>query len=73
MLKSRTIAIAGSIAALSLAAGPVAAVAATTHHGTATPARTDRSLDSRDARHVDRTRDRADPTGADGSRDMRDA
>ena len=73
MLKSRTIAIAGSIAALSFAAAPVAAVAATTHHGTATAVRTDRSLDSRDGRHVDRTPDRADRTGADSSRDVRDS
>jgi hypothetical protein len=57
-MKSRTIAIVGSIAALSFAASPVAAVAATTHH--ATPAaQTDRSRDNRDVRHVDRTPDKS--------------
>ncbi len=56
-MRSRKIAIVGSIAALTFAATPVAAVAATTQHGTPT-ARTGRSLDTRDARHVDRTPDR---------------
>jgi hypothetical protein len=56
-MRSRKIAIVGSIAALTFAATPVAAVAATTHHGTPT-VRTDRSLDTRDVRHVDRTPDR---------------
>ena len=56
-MKSRTLAIAGSIAALTFAATPVAAVAATTHQGT--PAvHTDRSRDARGVRHVDRTPDR---------------
>jgi hypothetical protein len=60
-MRSRTLAIAGSIAALTFAATPVAAVAATTHHGT--PAvQTDRSRDAHGVRHVDRSpdRDRAD-------------
>ena len=54
-MRSRTIAIAGSIAALSFAATPIAAVAATTHHTAASAARIDRSRDSRDVRHVDKT------------------
>lgn len=56
-MRSKKIAIVGSIAALSFAASPVAAVAATTHHSTPT-VRTDRSLDKRDASHVDPTSDR---------------
>ena len=64
-MQSRTIAIAGSIAALAFAATPVAAVAATTHHPTSA-ASTDRSRDIRDVRHSDRTPDR---TSADRSAD----
>jgi hypothetical protein len=56
-MTSRTIAIAGSIAALAFAATPVAAVAATAHHSTSATS-TDRSRDIRDVRHVDRTPDR---------------
>jgi hypothetical protein len=56
-MRSRTIAIAGSIAALSFAATPIAAVAATTHHSPTSSARIDRSRDSRDVRHLDKTRD----------------
>ena len=67
-MKSRTIAIAGSIAALSFAAAPVAAVAATTHHAKP-PARVDRSRDLRSARHFDKTRDHK---SADSRRDARD-
>ena len=66
-MRSRKIAIVGSIAALTFAATPVAAVAATTHHGTPT-VRTDRSLDTRDVRHVDRTPDKS---GSDRSADLR--
>ncbi len=69
MLKSRTIAIAGSIAALSFAAAPVAAIAATMHHSTASTTRIDRSRDSSGVRHVDKTPDRQ---SADPSRDTRD-
>jgi hypothetical protein len=58
-MKSRTIAIAGSIAALAFAATPVAAIAATTHHSGASAARVDRSRDTRGARHLDRTPDRS--------------
>lgn len=57
-MRSRTIAIAGSIAALAFAATPVAAFAATTHHA-APVTRADRSLDVRDVRHVDRTPDKS--------------
>jgi hypothetical protein len=66
-MRSRTIAIAGSIAALAFAATPVAAVAATTHHAGAQTTRTDRSLDVRDMRHVDRGPDRS---SADQSADL---
>jgi hypothetical protein len=70
MLKSRTIAIAGSIAALSFAAAPVAAIAATPHHSTASTTRSDRSRDSRDVRHVDKTRDSSrDASSADSKLD----
>jgi hypothetical protein len=57
-MRSRTIAIVGSIAALAFAATPVAAVAATTHHATSA-ASVDRSRDIRDVRHVDRTPNRS--------------
>ena len=67
-MRSRTLAIVGSIAALTFAATPVAAVAATIHHDT--PAvRTDRSRDIRGVIHLDRTPDRG---GADRSVDTRD-
>jgi Ni/Co efflux regulator RcnB len=56
-MRSRKIAIVGSIAALTFAATPVAAVAATAHHGTPT-VRTDQSRDKRDVRHVDRPPDK---------------
>jgi Ni/Co efflux regulator RcnB len=68
-MRSKTIAIAGSIAALSFAAAPVAAVAATTHHTHTSAARVDRSRDVRGVRHTDRTPDRS---SADNSRDVRD-
>ena len=57
-MPSRTIAIAGSIAAVAFATTPVAAVAATTHHP-ASAASIDRSRDSRDVRHVDSTPDKS--------------
>jgi Ni/Co efflux regulator RcnB len=73
MLKSRTIAIAGSIAALSFAAVPVAQ-AATPHHNGARAARVDTSRDARGDRHSDRTPDRTsrDRSSPDRSRDIRD-
>jgi hypothetical protein len=61
MFRSRTIAIAGSIAALTFAATPVAALAATSHHDGAQAARLDPSRDARGSRHLDRTVDRAHP------------
>jgi hypothetical protein len=57
-MRSRIIAIAGSIAALTFAAAPVAAVAATSQHSGTHAARVDRSRDIRDVRHVDRSPDR---------------
>jgi hypothetical protein len=69
-MKSRTIAIAGSIAALTLAAAPVTAIAATkSHHRPATQTQLDRSRDAKGVRHVDNSpsKDRAD-----SSRDLRD-
>lgn len=72
-MRSRTIAIAGSIAALAFAATPVAAVAATGHHTGASPAHVDRSRDKRGMRHVDRTPDRnSSDRSADRSIDARD-
>ena len=68
-MRSRSIAIAGSIAALSFAAVPIAQAASATHHPTTTTARVDRSRDAAGVRHVDRTPDR---TGADRSVDRRD-
>jgi Ni/Co efflux regulator RcnB len=56
-MRSKTIAIVGSIAALTFAATPVAAVAATTHHGTPA-AHTDRSRDAHGVRDAGRTPDR---------------
>jgi putative N-acetylmannosamine-6-phosphate epimerase len=72
-MRSRTIAIAGSIAALALAATPVAAVAATTQHAGAQATRTDQARDIRGVRHVDRTPDRSSTDrSADRSIDVRD-
>ena len=69
-MRSRTIAIAGSIAALAFVATPIAAVAATTHQSGAQASRVDRS---RDVRHVDRTPDRSSLDGsADRSADSLD-
>ena len=67
-MRSKTIAITASLAALSFAAAPVAAVAATPHHHRASETRIDRSRDVRGVRHVDRTPDRH---SADNSRDTR--
>jgi len=68
-MKTRTIAIASSVAALSFAAAPVASSAASAHHVTPSAARADRSADVRGVRHVDRTPDRTSP---DKTRDLRD-
>ena len=56
-MRSRKIAILGSIGALAFAATPVAAVAATTQHGPSAT-HSDRSRDIHGVRHVDRTPDR---------------
>jgi len=69
-MRSRTIAVAGSIAALAVGATPIAAVAATTHQSGAQASRVDRS---RDVRHVDHTPDRGSLDGsADRSADSLD-
>ena len=68
-MKSRTMAIAASIAALSFAAAPVAAFAASSHHDSTTQSRVDRSRDASGARHVDKSPDRS---RVDTSLDKRD-
>jgi Ni/Co efflux regulator RcnB len=68
-MRTKTIAIAGSIAALSFAAAPVAAVAASTHHGHESAAHVDRSRDIHGVKHAERTPDRH---SQDKSRDARD-
>jgi Ni/Co efflux regulator RcnB len=71
-MKSRTIAIAGSIAALTFAAGPVTAYAtAKSHHRPATQSQLDRSRDVRGVRHVDKSPDKSTDR-VDNSRDLRD-
>jgi hypothetical protein len=70
-MRSRTIAIAGSIAALSFAAAPVTAIAASkAHDRPTTTSRLDRSRDSSGVRHVDKTS--VDKGSTDTSRDLRD-
>ena len=82
-MTSKTIAIAGSIAALAFAAAPVTAVAASkSHHKPATAWQLDRSRDARGVRHTDKvaddSKDRADKTSdkspdrVEHSRDVRD-
>jgi hypothetical protein len=56
-MKSRTIAVIASLAALSVAATPVAAVAATSHHGAKIESRSDLSRDASGIKHVDRSPD----------------
>lgn len=68
-MRSRTIAIVSSIAALSFVAAPAVAVAATATHSGDRSAQLDRSRDVRGVRHVDKTPDRH---SADNSRDKRD-
>jgi hypothetical protein len=67
MFKSRPLAIAGSIAALSFAAVPIAQAAAATHAATG-PVHVDRTRDASGDRH-DNSRDRH---SIDASRDVRD-
>ena len=54
MLKSRTMAVAGAIAALSLTAAPIASASAATHSGTSSPDRIQRV----DKRSPDKTNSR---------------
>jgi len=56
-MKSRTIAIVGSIAALTFAAAPVTAIAATHSHHPAKQSRIDRSRDASGSRHADKSPD----------------
>jgi hypothetical protein len=71
-MKSRTIAIAGSIAALTFAGAPVTASAATkAPHRPATESKLDRSRDASGVRHSDRSPD-SSKDRADNSRDVRD-
>ncbi len=65
-MRTRTIALIGSIAALSLGAAPAAMAASGTHHPTKEVQRADRTRDASGVRHVDRT---ADPSSADNQRD----
>ena len=67
-VRPRTIALAGSIAALSFAAVPIAQ-AAIPHEKPGVETRLDRSRDARHVRHVDRSRD---TRSLDHSRDIRD-
>ena len=54
-MRSRTIAIAGSVAALAFAAAPAAALAASpSHHDPGKTERVDRSRDASGVRHVDK-------------------
>jgi hypothetical protein len=74
-MKSRTLAIAGSIAALTFAAAPVTAIASPAGHNRAAESQLDRSRDATGTRHVDKTsdksKDRAE-NSTDNSRDIRD-
>jgi hypothetical protein len=69
LMKSRTITIAGTIAALAFASAPVTAVASPSHNRPATETQLDRSRDAKGDRHVDK---RADKDRTDNSRDLRD-
>ena len=72
-MKSRTIAIAGSITALAVAAGPITAAAvAEPHHHAAVETRIDRSRDAKGVRSVDKSRDTSQYR-AEHSRDFRDS
>jgi Ni/Co efflux regulator RcnB len=68
-MRSRTIAIISSIAALSFVAAPAAAIAATAGNSPASIAQQDRSRDVRGVQHRDKTPDRH---STDTSRDKRD-
>jgi hypothetical protein len=68
-MRSRKIAIAGSVAALAFAAAPAAALAAhsATHHDASKTERVDRSRDANGVHHVDKKS--VDKNGADSRRD----
>ncbi len=68
-MRSRTIAIAGSVAALAFAAAPAAALAGASpaHHDPGKTGRVDSSRDANGARHVDKKS--VDKNGADSRRD----
>jgi hypothetical protein len=71
-MRSKTIAIAGSIAALTFAAAPVTAIAATkAPHRPASESRLDRSRDVSGVRHVDKSPDKSKDR-ADNARDAGD-
>ena len=71
-MKSRTIAIAGSIAALTFAAAPAAALAAKqSPHRPATESRLDRSHDGTGLRHADKSVEK-NSDRVDNSRDFGD-
>ena len=71
-MSPRKLAIAGSIAALSLTAVPIAQAASTPHHKSAIEVRLDRSRDPAGLRHADKARDVSrDTKSADTWRDMR--
>jgi hypothetical protein len=66
-MKSRTIAIAASIAALSFAAVPVAQATTSSH-----PGPRDVQLDKRGERHLDKSKDRSNDKSSPDRRDARD-
>jgi hypothetical protein len=71
-MSPRKLAIAGSVAVLSLAAVPIAQAASTPPHKPAIEMRVDRSRDPAGARHVDKARDASrDAKNVDISRDVR--
>jgi hypothetical protein len=71
-MSPRKIAIAGSIAALSLAAVPFAQAASMPHHNQSLESRLDRSRDPAGSHHADRTQDAPrDTRSVDTSTDVR--
>jgi hypothetical protein len=69
-MSARKLAIAGSVAALSLAAVPIAQAASTPHHKPAIQSRVDRSRDPAGLRHANKARDASRDTNS-TSRNMR--
>lgn len=63
-MKRRTLAIAGSVAALSLVGAPIAAAASAPHSGAKAKveSRTDRSVDVRGSSHADKSLDKTSKT-----------